>query len=184
MVRVHPVFCHTIVEGCVRARRQSTRAVFVPLHRPPRHAQVDFVDAVVVLRGRREKVAFFCLILRRSNVWSPKVYSWETTGAYLDGHVSAFIDLAEGPRSILYDNTFCTAARTMATSTRSNGSMPRSSAALTSSASPPRRHHHPPRRCRRPRAERRVGRLEEKHDAGIHRSRERQSDRQAVPVAA
>ena len=34
------------------------------------------------------------------------------------------------------------------------------------------------------RAERRVGRLKQKRDAGIHRSRERQSDRQAVLVAA
>ena len=45
---------------------------------------------------------------------------------------------------------------------------------------PQRRRRHPPRRRRPPRAERRVGRLKEIHDAGIHRSHERQSHRQAA----
>ena len=35
----------------------------MPLHHPPGHAQVDFGEAVVEVGGRREKVAFFCLIL-------------------------------------------------------------------------------------------------------------------------
>ena len=55
--------------GTGRARRQSTREAFVPLHHPPCHAQVDFGEAVVEGRGRREKVAFVCLILPHSNVW-------------------------------------------------------------------------------------------------------------------
>ena len=46
-----------------------TREAFVPLHHPPGHAQVDFGEAVVEVGGRREKVAFFCLILPHSNVW-------------------------------------------------------------------------------------------------------------------
>ena len=54
---------YTIVKDYVRARRQSTREAFVPLHHPPGHAQVDFGEAVVEVGGRREKVAFFCLIL-------------------------------------------------------------------------------------------------------------------------
>ncbi len=56
----------------MRSRRQSTREAFVPLHHPPGHAQVDFGEAVVELRGQREKVAFFCLILPHSNVWFVK----------------------------------------------------------------------------------------------------------------
>ena len=63
-----------IVKDYVLSRRQSTREAFVPLHHPPGHAQVDFGEAVVELQGRREKVAFFCLILPHSNVWFVKAY--------------------------------------------------------------------------------------------------------------
>ena len=95
----------------MRSRRQSTREAFVPLHHPPGHAQVDFGEAVVELRGQREKVAFFCLILPHSNVWFVKAYPRETTEAFLDGHVSAFAFLGGVPRSILYDNTTLAVAR-------------------------------------------------------------------------
>ena len=77
----------------------------MPLHHPPGHAQVDFGEAVVEVGGRREKVAFFCLILPHSNLWFVKAYPRETTEAFLDGHVSAFAFLGGVPRSILYDNT-------------------------------------------------------------------------------
>ena len=88
---------YTIVKDYVRSRRQSTREAFVPLHHPPGHAQVDFGEAVVELRGCREKVAFFCLILPHSNVWFVKAYPRETTEAFLDGHVSAFAFLGGIP---------------------------------------------------------------------------------------
>ena len=102
---------YTIVKDYVRSRRQSTREAFVPLYHPPGHAQVDFGEAVVELRGQREKVAFFCLILPHSNVWFVKAYPRETTEAFLDGHVSAFAFLGGVPRSILYDNTTLAVAR-------------------------------------------------------------------------
>ena len=95
----------------MRSRRQSTREAFVPLHHPPGHAQVDFGEAVVEVGGRREKVAFFCLILPHSNLWFVKAYPRETTEAFLDGHVSAFAFLGGVPRSILYDNTTLAVAR-------------------------------------------------------------------------
>ena len=63
---------YTIVGDYVRSRRQSVREAFVPLHHPPGHAQVDFGEAVVEVGGRREKVAFFCLIPPHSNVWFVK----------------------------------------------------------------------------------------------------------------
>ena len=72
---------YAIVKDYVRARRQSVREAFVPLHHPPGHAQVDFGEAVVELRGRREKVAFFCLILPHSDVWFVRAYPRETTQA-------------------------------------------------------------------------------------------------------
>ena len=65
--------------------------------------QVDFGEAVVEVGGRREKVAFFCLILPHSNVWFVKTHPRETTEAFLDGDVSAFAFLGGVPRSILYD---------------------------------------------------------------------------------
>ena len=73
---------YTIVKDYVRSRRQSTREAFVPLHHPPGHAQVDFGEAVVEVGGRREKVAFFCLILPHSNLWFVKAYPRETTEAF------------------------------------------------------------------------------------------------------
>ena len=132
---------YTIVKDYVRSRRQSTREAFVPLHHPPGHAQVDFGEAVVELRGCREKVAFFCLILPHSNVWFVKAYPRETTEAFLDGHrrrgllqdrgyrglrecrrhaacVSAFAFLGGIPRSILYDNTTLAVARILGDGTR------------------------------------------------------------------
>ena len=90
---------YTIVKDYVHSRRQSTCEAFVPLHHPPGHAQVDFGEAVVELRGQREKVAFFCLILPHSNVWFVKAYPRETTETFLDGHVSAFAFLGGVPRS-------------------------------------------------------------------------------------
>ena len=63
--------------------------------------------------GRREQVAFSCLILPHSNVWFVKAYPRETTEAFVDGHVSAFAFLGGLPRSILYDNTTLAVARVL-----------------------------------------------------------------------
>ena len=70
------------------------------------------------VRARREKVAFFCLILPHSNVWFVKAYPRGTTEAFLDGHVSAFAFLGGLPRSILYDNTTLAVARILGDGTR------------------------------------------------------------------
>ena len=102
---------YTIVKDYVRSRRQTTREAFVPLHHPPGHAQVDFGEATVEVGGRREKIAFFCLILPHSDVWFVKAYPRETTDAFLVGHVSAFALLGGVPQSILYDNTTLAVAR-------------------------------------------------------------------------
>jgi len=109
---------YTIVKDYVRSRRQSTREAFVPLHHPPGHAQVDFGEAVVEVGGRREKVAFFCLILPHSDLWFVKAYPKETTEAFLDGHVSAFAFLGGVPLSVLYDNTTLAVARILGDGTR------------------------------------------------------------------
>ena len=54
---------YTIVKDYVRARRQSTREAFVPLHHPPGHAQVDFGEAVVEVGGtgcRKGEIVHLC----------------------------------------------------------------------------------------------------------------------------
>ncbi len=81
----------------------------------PEHVQVYFGEATVEIGGRREKVAFFCLILLHSYVWFVKVYPRETTEAFLDDHVSAFAFLGGVPRSI---NTTLAVARILGDGTR------------------------------------------------------------------
>ena len=99
----------------VRSRRQSTREAFVPLHHPTGHAQVDFGEAVVEVGGRREKVAFFCLILPHSNLWFVKAYPPGTTEAFLTAMSALRLGV---PRSILYDNTTLAVARILGDGTR------------------------------------------------------------------
>ena len=83
----------------------------MPLHHPQGRAQVEVDEAVVEVRGRREKVAFLCVILHHSDVSFVKAYPRETAEAFLDGHVSAFAFLGGVPRSVLYDNTTLTVTR-------------------------------------------------------------------------
>ena len=72
----------------------------------------------VKVGGRREKIAFFCMILAHSNGWFVKAYPRETTEAFLDGHVSAFDFLGGVPRSVLHNNTTLAVARILGDVTR------------------------------------------------------------------
>ena len=95
----------TIVRDYVSKARQRFAEVFVPLHHPPGHAQVDFGEAIVDLEGVRRKGHVFFMSLPYSDASFMKVYLAETTEAFLDGHVSAFAFFGGIPKSILYDNT-------------------------------------------------------------------------------
>ncbi len=70
----------------------------------PGHAQVDFGEAVGVIGGVRQKMHFFCMDLPQSDACFVKAYPVETTEAFLDGHVSAFVFFGGVPLSVLYDN--------------------------------------------------------------------------------
>ncbi|MDP8912950.1 MAG: IS21 family transposase [Pseudomonadota bacterium] len=96
---------YTVVKDYVRVCRARGRETFVPLAHPPGHAQVDFGEAVAVIRGVRQKVHFFCMDMPHSDACFVKAYPRETTEAFLDGHVSAFAFFGGVPLSILYDNT-------------------------------------------------------------------------------
>ena len=102
---------YTIVKDYVRGSRRQSREMFVPLSHPPGHAQCDFGEALVVIGGVEQKAHCFVLDLPHSDGCFVKAYPAETTEAFLDGHVSAFVFLGGVPRSILYDNTRLAVAR-------------------------------------------------------------------------
>ena len=108
----------TIVRDYVSKARQRLAEVFVPLHHPPGHAQVDFGEAIVELEGVRRKGHVFFMSLPHSDASFMKVYLAETTEAFLDGHVSAFAFFGGIPKSILYDNTKLAVARICGDGTR------------------------------------------------------------------
>jgi transposase len=96
---------YTIIKDYVQSKKISSKEMFVPLHHPPGHAQVDFGEAVGVIGGVSQKIHFFCMDLPHSDAIFVKAYPAETTEAFLDGHVAAFGFFGGVPLSILYDNT-------------------------------------------------------------------------------
>jgi transposase len=109
---------YTIVKDYVRERRLRSREMFVPLHHPPGHAQVDFGEAMAVIGGVARKVRFFAFDLPHSDASFVKAYPAETSEAFCDGHVAAFAFFGGVPRSILYDNTTLAVARILGDGTR------------------------------------------------------------------
>ena len=91
---------YTVVKDYVRIARTRSREVFVPLAHPPGHAQVDFGECVGVIGGVRMKLHVFCFDLPQSDACFIKAYPAETTEAFLDGHVSAFVFFGGVPISI------------------------------------------------------------------------------------
>ena len=96
---------YTIVKSYIHDRQVSLKEMFVPLHHPTGHAQVDFVEAMGLIGGVARKLHFFCMDLPHSDAIFVKAYPAETTEAFLDGHVAAFDFFGKLPLSILYDNT-------------------------------------------------------------------------------
>jgi transposase len=101
----------TIVKDYVHSRKLSTKEMFIPLHHPPGHAQVDFGEAMGVIAGVSQKIHFFCMDLPHSDAIFVKAYPAETTEAFLDGHVAAFDFFGGLPLSLLYDNTTLAVAK-------------------------------------------------------------------------
>src|SRR3954469_10145016 len=96
---------YTIVKGYVHDRQLRSKEMFIPLHHPAGHAQVDFGEAMAKIGGVARKIHFFCMDLPHSDAIFVKAYPAETTEAFLDGHVAAFDFFGKVPVSILYDNT-------------------------------------------------------------------------------
>jgi len=72
---------------------------------------VDFGEAVGVIGGVRQKMHFFCMSLPQSDACFVKAYPRETTEAFLDGHVSAFVFFGGVPLSLVCDNLKIAVAR-------------------------------------------------------------------------
>ena len=96
---------YTIIKDYVHGKKLSSKEMFIPLHHPAGHAQVDFGEAVGVIGGVSQKIHYFCMDLPHSDAIFVKAYPAETTEAFLDGHVAAFEFFGGVPLSILYDNT-------------------------------------------------------------------------------
>ena len=102
---------YTTVKDYVREHRRQTKEMFVPLSHAPGHAQCDFGEALAIIGGVEQKAHYLLLDLPHSDGCFVKAYPAETTGAFLDGHVSAFAFLGGVPQSVLYDNTKLAVAR-------------------------------------------------------------------------
>jgi transposase len=95
----------TIVQEAVRAWKQQTREVFLPLSHPPGEAQVDFGFADVWLSGELTKVALFVMTLPYSDAIFIQAFPRECTEAFLEGHKRAFAFFGGVPTRISYDNS-------------------------------------------------------------------------------
>ncbi len=96
---------YTIVKDYVREKRLRTQEMFVPLVHPPGHAQADFGEALVDIRGIRLKAHFLVMDLPHCDAYFVKAYPGETTEAFCDAHNCAFAFFGGVPQTILYDNT-------------------------------------------------------------------------------
>ena len=96
---------YTAVKEAVRRLQATRQEVFVPLVHRPGEAQVDFGQALVKMRGRLRKVAFFVMSLPYSDAAFVRAFERECTETFWEGHVQGFEFLGGVPRKITYDNT-------------------------------------------------------------------------------
>src|SRR6202167_168029 len=96
---------YTIVKDYVRLQQMRTREMFVPLTHVPGQAQADFGEAWVIVAGVKCKAHYFAMDLPQSDDCCVAAFPAETTEAFLEGHVRAFVYFEGVPRQILYDNT-------------------------------------------------------------------------------
>jgi transposase len=96
---------YTIVKDAVRAWKQQSKEVFLPLSHPMGEAQVDFGFAQIDLGGLREKVALFVMTLPYSDALFIQVFPRECTESFQEGHRRAFEFFGGVPRRISYDNS-------------------------------------------------------------------------------
>jgi len=96
---------YTAVKEAVRAYKQRTREVFMPLSHPPGWAQVDFGYAKIDLDGEQTEVTFFVMTLPYSDAFFVCVFLRECTETFQEGHKRAFEFFGGVPVRISFDNS-------------------------------------------------------------------------------
>lgn len=96
---------YTSVRYAVRAWKERSQEVFLPLSHPPAEAQVDFGYAYVDLAGERTQVALFVITLPYSDVFYIQAFPRECTESFQEGHKRAFNFFGKAPTRISYDNS-------------------------------------------------------------------------------
>ena len=96
---------YTAVKEAVRAYKQRSREVFVPLSHPPGWAQVDFGEAEIYLAGERTKVHFFVMTLPFSDAFFVCAFERECTETFQEGHKRSFEFFEAIAFRISYDNS-------------------------------------------------------------------------------
>lgn len=93
------------VRKMVQTMRNKPKECFMLLTSiPGEQAQVDFGEFMGTMDGIKQKIYFFCMILKYSRV--PFVMSFPTNGseAFIQGHIQAFSFFGGVPSEVLYDN--------------------------------------------------------------------------------
>jgi transposase len=96
---------YTAVKEAVRAFKQRTQEVYIPLSHPRGWAQVDFGYAEIDLAGERTEMAFFVMTLPFSDAFFVCVFPRECTETFQEGHKRAFEFFEGVPARISYDNS-------------------------------------------------------------------------------
>jgi len=102
---------YTIVKDYVRLAELHSREMFIPLTHAPGEAQADFGEALVVVAGVEQKAHYLAVDLPHSDDCFVTAFPAETTEAFLEGHVRAFLYFGCVPTRILYDNSKIAVAR-------------------------------------------------------------------------
>lgn len=85
--------------------KRKKQEVFVPLiYMPGDLAEVDFFEVQVTIAGNTIKAFLFVLRSMASGRDFARIYRWQDTACFLDGHLRAFRHFGARPARILYDN--------------------------------------------------------------------------------
>lgn len=95
---------YTQIKQAVRDLKRCRGEVFVPLVHEPGEAQVDFGQALVMMKGNLRKVFFFAMALPYSDAMFIVAYPRECMETFQDGHVRSFRFFGGVPVKIRYDN--------------------------------------------------------------------------------
>jgi hypothetical protein len=84
---------------------EKTVEVFCPIDHPPAdEVQIDWGQAVVILRGVQTKIMIFCARSAFSKATFVKAYLRDDMVSFLDGHVWLMEQLGGVPKKLAYDN--------------------------------------------------------------------------------